>query len=409
MLTPEERVLLRDLARKVAEIAELPIMAERRRMWTRHNGLERVRPMVLIFPEGSWGEILPRTGLECESDQGRNLEWALRSRIVQHVQLHDDAVIEKDWIVRKAIHQSGWGLEPKRKPSDRPGGAWAFDPVITQPSDLGKLRFPEIRYDEEATMRSLAEAEDLLGDILNVKLKGIQHVSFHLMNLYTSLRGLEQVMTDMVLEPKWLHDAMAFLEEGHRNIIRQYQEQNLLDLNNDGTYHSSGGNGYTTELPRPGFDPAQVRPDDMWASAEAQEMALVSPEMHAEFILQYEKRLLEPFGLSGYGCCEDLSRKLDYVLSIPNIRRISISPFADVERSAAKLDRKAIFSWKPHPSHLVGSFKPDLVRNYIRHTLEVTRHCVIEMILKDTHTCENHPERFTRWADIAQELAQEYA
>jgi hypothetical protein len=25
------------------------------------------------------------------------------------------------------------------------------------------------------------------------------------------------------------------------------------------------------------------------------------------------------------------------------------------------------------------------------------------MILKDTHTCENHPERFTRWVEIARE------
>ena len=25
------------------------------------------------------------------------------------------------------------------------------------------------------------------------------------------------------------------------------------------------------------------------------------------------------------------------------------------------------------------------------------------MILKDTHTCENHPERFTRWTEIARQ------
>jgi hypothetical protein len=30
------------------------------------------------------------------------------------------------------------------------------------------------------------------------------------------------------------------------------------------------------------------------------------------------------------------------------------------------------------------------------------------MILKDTHTCEHHPERFTRWTDIAQDVAARY-
>jgi hypothetical protein len=104
-----------------------------------------------------------------------------------------------------------------------------------------------------------------------------------------------------------------------------------------------------------------------------------------------------------------LSDKLEDVFTIPNLRRISISPFADVERCAEQLGGDYIYSWKPHPAHLVGDFSEERIRDYIRHTLEVTGDCVIEMILKDTHTCEYHPERFTIWTDIAQELAAEYA
>jgi hypothetical protein len=190
--------------------------------------------------------------------------------------------------------------------------------------------------------------------------------------------------------------------------VRQWQDLNLLSLNNDSAYHSSGGVSYTDELPRPDHNPAQVCLCDLWASAEAQEMAGVSPDMHEEFVLQYERRLLEPFGLNGYGCCEDLTLKLDSVLRIPNIRRVSISPFANVDACAQKLDRRAIFSWKPHPSHIVGGFDVDHVRRYIRHTLDVTRDCVIEMILKDTHTCEHRPQRFTEWTRVARELAEVY-
>jgi hypothetical protein len=147
----------------------------------------------------------------------------------------------------------------------------------------------------------------------------------------------------------------------------------------------------------------------MWASAESQELAQVSPRMHAAFALPYEKRLLAPFGLNGYGCCEDLSRKLPDVLTIPNIRRVSISPFADVAASATQLKGAAIFSWKPHPSHLVGEFDEVAVRAYIRRTLELAQQfgCVLEMILKDTHTCEFHPERFDRWTQIGRELIRE--
>jgi len=405
MISGPDRVILRDLADRVAEIASLPVQAERRELWREHNDLQPTRPMILVFPEGAWEELLPEEHLKCEGKEARRIEWALRSRIYYHEHFQDDTVIEREWVVQKVIHDSGWGMEARHVPSPTARGAWAFDPVIHGPSDLGKLHFPEIVYDREETEQKLAEAQELFGDILDVRLKGVAHISYHLMSLYTGWRGLREMMTDMYLHPQMVHDAMSFLEEGHREVLRQYMAQNLLSLNNDNTYQSSGGNGYTSELPKPGFDPDHVRPCDMWASAESQEMAQVGPKQHAEFVLQYEKRLLEPFGLGGYGCCDDLTLKLEDVFTIPNIRRISISPFADVDRCGPKLRGDYVFSWKPHPAHLVGQFNEEMIRSYIRHTLEMAqRHgCVLEMILKDTHTCEHHPERFDRWTQIARE------
>ena len=406
MVSKEERKLLRDLAKQVAQAAALPVMDERRELWKRHNSLRPARPMILVFPEGSWRELLPDASLKCTGKAARGIEWNLRHRLYTHEHFLDDTVIEGDWVVRKVLKSSGWGLEPKWRQAPTATGAGAFEPVIRTPADLEKLRFPEIAVDEKATAADLARAQGLFGDVLDVKLKGVSHVSFHLMNQYTHLRGLNEVMMDMYDNPSMLHDAMALLEEGHRRLVRQYEDLNLLSLNNDGTYHSSGGVGYTGELPAAGFDPGRVRPRDLWASAEAQELAQVSPEMHAEFSTAYEKRLLAPFALNGYGCCEDLTLKLGDVFTIPNIRRISISPFANVDTCAERLGNRYIFSWKPNPAHLVGRFDPKALRAYIGHTLQVARGCVLEMILKDTHTCENHPERFTEWTRIARELVE---
>jgi len=411
MISASDRNTLRGLAKKVADIAALPIQKKRRDLWKKHNSLMPVPPMILIFPEGSWQELLLQTALKCEDKDARGIEWNLRARIYNHEHFQDDMVVEKEWVVYKVIRNTGWGLSAQHIPSTEPRGAWHFDPVIKQPADLRKLRHPDISFDEEATRKALEDAQGLFGDILDVELKGVAHVSYHLMNHYTGLRGLAETMMDMYAEPQMLHDAMAFLAEGHHRLLEQYVKLNLLSLNNDSTYHSSGGNGYTDELPARGCKPERVRPCDIWASAEAQEMALVSPEQHEEFVLQYEKRLLEPFGLTGYGCCEDLTRKLAHVFAIPHIRRISISPFADVDACAEKLKGDYIFSWKPHPSHLVGEFNEDMVRGYIRHVVEVCRAngCVLEMILKDTHTCEHHPERFDRWTQIAREEVERAA
>ncbi|MFW6189691.1 MAG: hypothetical protein ACOC7T_04580 [Planctomycetota bacterium] len=410
-ISSRDRTILRDLAKRMAEAAAGPVMAERRELWKRHNSLRPERPMILVFPEGSWRELLTDEDMDCEGEDARKMEWNLRSRLFYHRRLHDDTVIEDEWVVNKVVNNTGWGLEPKYRPSTEERGSWAFDPVILERGDLEKLHAPEISHDEEATRRKLERARELFGDILTVKLKGVDRVSFHLMAQYVKLRGLNEAMMDMAGQPGMVHEAMSILESGHRRRIEQYREQDLLSLNNDGTYHSSGGVGYTDELPQDDFDGRHVRPCDMWASAEAQEMAQVSPDMHAEFSLAYEKRLLEPFGLNGYGCCEDLTDKLDDVFTIPNIRRISISPFADVERCAEKLGGDYIFSWKPHPAMLVGDFSPERIRDYIRHTIEVaaTNGCVLEMILKDTHTCDHKPERFTAWTRVARELVEEAA
>src|SRR5690606_11620500 len=121
---PRDRLILRELARRVAEIAALPIMDERRSMWRRHNRLERIRPMILVFPEGSWRELLPEAEMLCEGQEARQIEWRLRSRIYHFEHIHDDTVIESTYTVNKRVTNTGWGLEAQHIPSAQATGAW---------------------------------------------------------------------------------------------------------------------------------------------------------------------------------------------------------------------------------------------------------------------------------------------
>ena len=56
-----------------------------------------------------------------------------------------------------------------------------------------------------------------------------------------------------------------------------------------------------------------------------------------------------------------------------------------------------------------GYFCGNRIRTEIRRMLEVTRGCIVEIILKDTHTCNNDPERFDQWTEIAHEETQRAA
>lgn len=413
-LQDSDRKIVRDLAKKVREISSDPVMERRKKQWAAHNDLRDRHPLVLVFPEGSWRELLPVSVLRCESENARCIEWELRKIIFSHENIKDDSVVTCDWIITKTIYDTGWGLEPKRITLDdnekagRMETAYRYEPLINSPADLKKMRYPKVYYDEEDSLRRFEQAHELFGDILNVKLRGTGQLSFCFTPLYSKLRGLTRLMIDMYENPGMLHDAMAFMEDGYHKLIDQYIELNLLSLNDDNTYHSSGGIGFTDELPKPGFDSEYVRTEDIWASAQAQELSDVSPAMHYEFVMKYEMNVLSRFGLNGYGCCENLTKKLSYVIQIPNIRRISISPWADVEKCAEVLKDNYIFSWKPNPSYLAAEkFDEGFVRKYIQHTVDVARDCVLEIILKDTHTCRDQPQRFGKWTKIAKEVIEQ--
>ena len=72
--------------------------------------------------------------------------------------------------------------------------------------------------------------------------------------------------------------------------------------------------------------------------------------MHGEFALQYELRWLGRFGLSYYGCCDPLHRKMAILEKIPNLRKVSMSPFVNIDEAVANVGDRYVFSYKPNPA-----------------------------------------------------------
>ena len=127
----------------------------------------------------------------------------------------------------------------------------------------------------------------------------------------------------------------------------------------------------------------------------------MSPEMFSRTVLPFERELLEPFGLNGYGCCDDLTEKLDEVLKIKNLRRVAACPWANLEKMANRLKKDYILTWKPNPAWLAGEvFDEQAVEAYMTRSLESAKAGYPEIILRDTHTCRNHPERFEQFVSL---------
>jgi hypothetical protein len=145
----------------------------------------------------------------------------------------------------------------------------------------------------------------------------------------------------------------------------------------------------------------------LWTCGMAQIFSSVSPGMHQEFELDYAVKWYARFGLVYYGCCEPLDNKIDIVRKIPHLRKISMSPWVNVEKGAERIGRDFVFSRKPSPAFLAdGTWKPEAVRKDLQDTLDAcTRHeCPLEFILKDISTVGYQPQRLWEWAKIAAEV-----
>ena len=152
--------------------------------------------------------------------------------------------------------------------------------------------------DWEASRKRLELAQEIFGGILQIEQRTSFWWSLGIMIVWAQLRGLEQVMLDMVTEPEWTHRAVQFISDGRLHMLDDLERQGLLSLNNGNHYIGSGSFGFTNELPAPGFEPGHVRTRDMWGFTEGQEITGVSPAMHWEFALQYEVPIHARFGLT---------------------------------------------------------------------------------------------------------------
>jgi hypothetical protein len=407
-LDAREKTHIRDLAKRVAEIAADPYNEERRQMWYRHNALERVKPMVLIFPEGSWEELMPESTMVCEDPTWRRHEFYLRHLIYRWEHLRDDNVIEPYLQMGAPRGATSWGLEMQVKRSEAARGAFAYDPVLKGPEDFAKMVKPHYHVDHDKKKEMWDEATDAVGDILTVRWTRGKGINTSLVNQICNWHGLEQTMSDMIERPEFLHEIFTFLMEGTQTLLDELEASGELEANNSNDYAGSGGVCYSKELP--GDDDGPIMLKDIWGFAESQEYTLVSPRMYDEFGLKYQAPLLERCGLNCYACCEGLDDKLDLIMEkVPNLRRLSISPWTDVNIAAEKLEDKIIYSWKPPPMLVTDPYDTDYTRKYTRDFLEATKGNVVEMILKDTHTCNHQPQRLTDWVEICKELAEDYA
>ncbi len=398
--------LIRELAQRYMEVCAKPVQNERRRLWALKNSLKPVRPLIYVRA-CAWREM-PQSKCQCQDPTLKDAESFLRQALF--VDTFGDDTIMEPWVTLRATHRNhGWGIEGERRYSeeDEGGGAYKEDYPIRDLSDIEKLHAPCHDIDEAATARNLAKLEEAIGDIVPVNVNRGPARGIWSMDLSTDLghlRGIEHIMMDMMDNPEWLHRLLAFMRDG---VLKDHEETEAagdFGLAN----HYNQAMPYAEALEPPAANARGVKRSQIWCYMAAQEFTGVSPAMHEEFLLRYQMPIMAPYGLVAYGCCEDLTRKIDMLRQIPNLRRIAVSPFADVARCAEQIGTDYVVSYRPSPADMVSyGFDPDRVQTVLRRDLERCRGCHVDITLKDVETVERDPDRIRAWTQLAREVVED--
>ena len=97
---------------------------------------------------------------------------------------------------------------------------------------------------------------------------------------------------------------------------------------------------------------------------------------------------------------------MDRIRKLPNIRKLSCSPWSEREAFAEKMPDFCVMSNKPNPAFLAsGKLDEDQVRKDIRRTISAAKAHgrSLEIILKDISTLSHNPHCLFQWHDIVME------
>ena len=403
-MNSKDTAILRDLARQYLDVCAEPVQEERRALWRQHNSLKKTRPLIYVRAL-AWREM-PQSQCLCDDPFYREYENTLRYKLFWH-SMGDDSVFEP-WITVNAIKPCvGWGVVSERRMPDQKNGAYKYDYAIKKLDDVRKLRKPWHGIDEEQTRSRVRRLEEALGDLLTVDCdRSPYNYSIALTGDLGMLRGIEHLMLDMVDNPEWLHDLVRFMAEGVAEVYDQAEEAGDWGLSPHG--YTNQAMPYAEELDDPAANTNGVSRKRLWCHGHSQDFTGVSPAMQEEFILQYQLPVLKKFGLVAFGCCEDLTHKIDMLRVIPNLRRVAVTSFADTARCAEQIEQDYVLSYRPSPADMVSyGFDRDRVRSILRRDLEACRDSHVDITLKDVETVGKDPERVKNWVAVTRSVIDE--
>jgi hypothetical protein len=410
-LTYQDKAILRELAKAYRERAEDGVNQERIRRIRDMNNLKPVRPLVWI-DEIPWHEmdINGELALQCDSEEGRSMEQFFRRVLFRWKYFQVDMVVDDTFYISKSSTDSGIGISIIEQTIENTRGgnivSHHYEDQLDTEEKVEALLIPRIEACPEIDKKNMEIAQEVLDGILPVKLRGyfIYHAPWDQIARY---RGVEPCLFDMVDRPEFVHKTIAKFTEIHLACMEQSEKLGLLDHNLSDLHCTPP---YCDGIPAKDYGGGQARLKDIWFRATAQLFSSASPAMLDEYDLAYMKPLMARCALGYYGCCEPLDKAIPYLKKIPNLRKIGVSPWANVRSSAEQIGGAYVYARKPNPAMVAMVFNKEAVEKETIETIEACREnkCPYEFVLKDISSVGGKPKNLIDWANTVTAVIDRY-
>ena len=404
-MTERDRSIVRELAKQYMEFATSEKQRKRYQRGKDNNDLIAGRPPVTI-EEIPWYQMNYEDALTCycEDEQARAVEYDLRVRLYRIKYFDVDGFFDPFWRVRMAFDETPNGLivrEDIRRTDDTNHIiSHEYEDVLQDESALEKMVLPQFTLRPDIDEKNMNFYTDLLGDAMPVKLTGSNYIYCAPWDYITRLRGITPILYDMYDNPELLHAIMKKMMEEWTARIDFIEKYSKVDTNPNELHCT----------------PAQISGlgegwKGTWFRTMAQSFGTISPEMHEEFDVAYTKELSKRFAYTYYGCCEPLDNKIEMLKrNFANLRKIGVSPWANVEVCAEQIGKDFVLARKPNPANVAVKTDPEVIRKEIEDTVKacVRYGCPVDFALKDISTVSHRPENLIVWSEVASSVLDEY-
>ncbi len=405
--------ILHPLIERLVELANLPSEDRKKRLWADHQALLPTRKIpVCVYYEGipgsQWDTMFGSDHLQTEDSLARSIEFDLKRRIWMAENVPDDHIVWPSVTIHAPMKiVQNWGVSIQWSSSIHPLGARGYKPPFEEQIDLSQLTQPVYRFDTEATQTLKDKATELTQGMLDVFVH-YASMGYAPFDVATSMRGMTNLMMDVVECPDQVTGLMAFLTDAEIAHETWREQNNCINVFPDRTqtYQQVGFRVHCAYLPA-GFGDRKARLEDEWTYLSQQTSAGLGPEQYRDFVQPFNVALASLFSQETvyYHGCECLDQKLAVLASTPNLRRFHISPWSSVAKARDVFQGKMVLEVHDHPGRVFFGATREEIRTNLRCLVQQAQGHPMDLNISDIHSFGGKPEMLSLWAEIAQDVA----